>query len=88
MESDTDTFAQSDLFQIVQALKRQKKQVQEARQLFESQDPELVGFVRPNVAENIATDVFGLDRHEALTIVRRWTEKDKFDYFSFMSTLA
>ena len=88
MESQSDDFPQSDLYEIVQYLKRDTAMVQALRKQFESTDPQLRGYITPTAAETALKNVCQLQRHEATTIIRRWTEKEGFDYFSFMSCLA
>jgi len=86
MEADPDEFPQSDLSTIVEDLRAQRGVIEQLRKEFERLDPELDGFVTPEDAISIICAKTGLDKHHALTIVRRWTEK-RFDYFSFISAL-
>ena len=50
-------------------------------------DPEFDGFVADGDAENIIVSKTGINVHSALTIIRRWTQNSKFDYFSFIAAL-
>ena len=88
MESQSDDFPQSDLFEIVRYLKRDTEAIEALRKQFESTDPELRGYITAAAAETALMNVCHVQRHEATTIIRRWMEKDGFDYFSFMSCLA
>lgn len=88
MESLPDDFPQSDLFEIATRIRRNKDQVETLRKSFEANDKDLIGFIDPTVAERILMDTLGLNRHEALTVSRRFSDESGFDYFSFISALA
>ena len=88
MEASSDEFPQSDLFLIITSMRADRTACQNAKKLFESKDPELNGYTSVNDAKTILQQTFKLQEHEAITVVRRWSDnQQKFDYFGFMSNL-
>jgi hypothetical protein len=58
------------------------------RKKFEALDPEGTGFVPPHAAKVRIMRVFGMSEHEALTIVRKFTESGGFDYYALQGALS
>ena len=87
MEADADEYPQSDLVSIIQKLKRDPRAVAAIRKQFEAADKEGTGYATPDDAKYRISRIFGLQEHEAVTVVRRFTEPRGFDYFSFASVL-
>ncbi|OHS96723.1 EF-hand domain-containing family member C2 [Tritrichomonas foetus] len=87
MEAHADDYPQSDLFDIVNNMKKQKQKFPQLKRMFERSDPDLHGYIPPQDAEEKLISVMGLQRHEAITVVRRWAEEKGFDYFSLLSCL-
>ena len=87
MEADADDFPQADLVRIIEGCKRDARAVSAIRKQFEAADKEGTGYATPDDAKYRITRIFGLPEHEAVTIVRRFTEPRGFDYYSFTSVL-
>jgi hypothetical protein len=88
MEAEADEFPQSDLNGIINWLKRDGGRLAALRKKFEALDPEGTGFVPPDAAKIRIIRVFGMPEHDALTIVRRFTEPGGFDYYSLQAALT
>lgn len=87
MEADTETFPQSDLFDIITHAKENVPKCEEVKRFLEGRDPDLTGYVDPRVAQDAIMKIMGFNEHHALTIVRRWTAPQGFDYFGFFTAL-
>jgi hypothetical protein len=88
MESQAPEFPQADLADIVRICRAEPGRVDCLRRGFESVDPELIGYVPPAAAQAAIIEAVGVPTHEALTVVRRWTGDQGFDYFGFMAAIA
>lgn len=87
MEAGAEEFPQSDLFGIVTTMKQtQSLNLQDLRNQFEMKDPELNGYVPEKDAREVLQKA-GLNEHQVVTILRRWTENKQFDYFGFSTAL-
>ena len=87
MEADPDDFPQSDLAAIIEHVRNNKEAVEQLRKDFEAMDPELSGFIPTEDATKKIVRILKLQLHEAITVVRRFTEDKKFDYFQLMNIL-
>jgi hypothetical protein len=87
MEAQAQEFPQANLVDIVEMCRVEKERVECVRKEFEKSDPENRGYVDVENAESVIMEIFGLPKHETLTVVRRWTQNRGFDYFEFMSAL-
>ena len=87
MEADADEFPESDLFTIVLKCKDSER-IDSLRAALESLDQEHKGFVDSRAAQREISRAMGLTQQEALTIVRRWTTDQGFDYFQFITILS
>ena len=87
MEADTYQFPQSDLFEIIMRIKTNATALQKCRRTFEGNDPRLRGYIDTDLAERTLVRNYGIPMHEAVTIVRRYSNENGFDYFSFVSAL-
>jgi hypothetical protein len=88
MEAEAEEFPQSDLNGIVNWLKRDGVKLAALRKKFEALDPDGTGFVQPDAAKIRIIRVFGMPEHDALTIVRRFTEGGGFDYYALQAAIA
>lgn len=87
MEADTIQFPQSDLFEIIMRIKTNTAALSKCRRTFEGNDPRLRGFIDSDLAERTLVRNYGIPMHEAVTIVRRYSNENGFDYFNFVSAL-
>ncbi|OHT06870.1 hypothetical protein TRFO_25050 [Tritrichomonas foetus] len=87
MEADTIQFPQADLHEIIMKYKSDARALMKSRRTFEGNDPKLSGFVDKDLAERTLVRNYNMPMHEAVTIVRRWSNDFGFDYFSFVSAL-
>jgi hypothetical protein len=88
MEAESDQFPQSDLNGIVKWLKRDGMKLAALRKKFEALDPDGTGFVPQDAAKIRIIRVFGVPEHDALTIVRRFSESGAFDYYALQAAVA
>ena len=87
MEADNDQFPQSDLNDIIQRMKNDRTALMKSRRTFEGNDPRLTGYIDSDMAERTLVRNYNINLHEAVTIVRRYTNDQGFDYFSFVSAV-
>jgi hypothetical protein len=88
MEAEATDYPQSDLAEIFAGLKRDKAAIATLRTALEPYDRIGNGYADPAAAEQIIVRAFGIPTHEAMTVVRRWTNDWGFDYFGFISQLT
>jgi hypothetical protein len=88
MEAEADGFPQSELAAIVEGMRKNPKGIAKLRMTMEARDKVGKGYVDPQLAENILIRIFGVQQHEAVTAVRRWTNDWGFDYFAFVAALS
>ena len=87
MEADTYQFPQADLFEIMLRIKKDTAALQKVKRAFEGVDPRLKGYVDTDLAERTFVRNYQIPMHEAVTIVRRYSNDFGFDYFSFVQAL-
>jgi hypothetical protein len=87
MEAENDDYPQSDLVEIVRKVKEDPRVVDKFRMQLEHLDQKQKGYVDQKVAQQMLMRLFGVPQHEALTVVRRWSNGWGFDYFSFLMAL-
>ena len=72
---------------IIQRMKNDRTALMKSRRTFEGNDPRLTGYIDSDMAERTLVRNYNINLHEAVTIVRRYTNDQGFDYFSFVSAV-
>jgi len=87
MEAEAEEFPRSDLSQIFNSIKHDRDGINQIKKEFEALDPEISGLIDIDEATKKIVRLLKLQLHEAITIVRRFTVDNKFDYFQFINLL-
>ncbi|KAH0792243.1 EF-hand domain-containing family member C2 [Histomonas meleagridis] len=87
MEADPDNYPQADLSNIIMGMRMNKENVLKLKQMFGANDKQKNGFVYENVAKDLLMNVMGLHEHECITVMRRYREKNGFNYVALLDVL-